>query len=883
MANQFDVVVQLTSGLLPESDRAVRLQEFSRELGWRPTDRLDLPALRRIASALLLVEHGLENSAVVSFLQSPKQYSTLSSEERQSLLSVSYNNLVDWHVAIDGSVISFVYVRTKIPTSVERYEFSRENYENLRSEIFEQIVGRRPSPNIPALDDALIRTISLWKRSLSAELDNSVSNMQLARLFNGLIFVRALEDQRRRVTPNDEDLLLKRWSQKAAPVNVRALLSDALRELVDSKIPAFLFNERDLAKFDQLDREAVHSLLFDFYENRFAPYRYDFAVISKHALSRIYEQYVSLLRQDESPQLSLLPQLPSEFSDKSQGAVYTPQFIARFFSRFLREHIPPYHFKRLRTIDPACGSGIFLRTLLEFQCDPTNDALRPELIEAAFLNTVGLDRDPNAVAATQLSLSLLYLVLTNRLPTALSVFQKEFLDPAPPPPQAKAPFDAVLTNPPFVSLDVQDAATRARLTEFLGSHGSGRIDLYLAFLKDAIERLLPGGFGLFVLPHSFLLSKSGQGIRSWLLEQCWVHCLADLSAIRVFEDTNVYVILLIVQRKSGNLSEVKATIVKCQDQVGHALQDAIEGKRTEGKFYSIHEVEQSAFKTEGWLLFAPTEAAINRRLGGFPALEEILEVRQGVVTGADDVFVIDNKALPDDEPSLFVPLLRDREMQAYVVPKRTSQSVFFPYLGDAKVTERKLRSDFPKTWAYLLKHRKRLENRTGLARYRKAWWEPMWPREPNTLLRPKLVVPHLVVVPRFAFDVRGRYAVSRSPFFIARVLSDEERILKLMLAILNSSVCFWYLQTHSHVYRHGYTMLESKTLAKTPVPDINRWSSSEKKRLLELVDKRLKAEGQQRDALNAEIDGFVSDAYGLTAKEKKALGLEEAQTYHAPI
>ena len=790
---------------------------------------------------------------------------------------MSYNNLVDWHVAIEGSAIDFVYVRTRVPTSVQRYEFSRENYESLRSEMFEQVVGRRPSPNIPALDDALIKTISLWKRSLSAELHSAVTTAQLARLFNALVFVRALEDQHRRLVPNDEDLLLERWRQEAAPANVRLLLSDVLRKLVGSDVPEFLFHEPDLAAFDQLDRAAVGSLLFDFYENRFAPYRYDFAVISKHALSRIYEQYVSLLRQDESAQLSLLPQLPSEFSDKSQGAVYTPQFIARFFSRFLREHIPPYQFKRLRTIDPACGSGIFLRTLLEFQCDPTNDSLRPELIESAFLNTVGLDRDANAVAATQLSLSLLYLVLTNRLPKYLSIFQKDFFDLTPPPPPAEAPFDAVLINPPFVSLDVQDAATRASLAEFLGSQGSGRIDLYLAFLKDAVERLVPGGFGLFVLPHSFLLSDSARGIRSWVLEQCVVHCLADLSAIRVFEDTSVYVILLIVQRKSESLPDVKATIVKCQDQVGHALQDAIEGKRTEGKFYSIHEVEQSEFKSEGWLVLAPTEAAIDRRLGSLPALEEFLEVRQGVITGADDVFIIDCKTVPEDEPSLFVPLLRDREMQPYTTPKRTSQSVFFPYFDGAKVTEKELRSKFPKTWTYLLKHREILEKRKSLARYRKLWWEPMWPREPNTLLRPKLVVPHLVIMPRFALDGRGRYAVSHSPFLIARVLSDEEQILKLMLAVLNSSACFWYLQTHSHVYRHGYTMLESKTLAKTPVPDINLWSSSDKKRLLGLVDRRLKAEGAQRDSLNAEIDVFVSDAYGLTANERKALGLEEAR------
>ena len=878
MANQFDVVAQLTSGYLPESDRVVRLQEFSRELGWRPTDRLDTPAVRQIAGTQLLVEHGLENSAVVSFLLSPKQYSTLTSEERQSLLSTSYNNLVDWHVAIDGAGISFVYVRTRIPTPVARHELSRENYESLRSEIFEQVVGLRPSPNIPALDDALIKTISLWKRSLNAELGNEVGNAQLACLFNSLIFVRALEDQRRRLNGNADDLLLERWRHPNPPATLRALLTGALQQLDVQDIPAFLFREVDLEIFDRLDHALIHSLLFDFYENRFAPYRYDFAVISKHALSRIYEQYVSLLRQDESAQLSLIPQLPSEFSDKSFGAVYTPLFIARFFARFLREHIPPYQFKRLRSLDPACGSGIFLRTLLEFQCDPTNDSLPRDLVGTAFENAVGLDRDPNAVAAAQLSLSLLHLVLTDRLPTSLSVFQRDFFDESVQPALVDAPFDAILINPPFVSIDVQDINTRTRLAAFLGAQGKGRVDLYLAFVKDAVERLPPGGFGLFVLPHSFLLSKSAKGVRDWLLEQCWVHCLADLSAIRIFEDTNIYIILLIVQRKSETLPEVQATVIKCQDQVGHALQDAIEGKRVEGKFYSIHSVEQSSFKSQGWLVLAPTESTMDKRMRSLPTLEDFLELKQGVVTGSDGIFIIDSRAVPSDEQSLFIPLLRDREMQAYTVPRRTSQSVFFPYFQGSKVNEKELRRNFPKTWAYLTEHREVLAKRTSLARYRKEWWEPMWPREPNTLLQPKLVVPHLVIMPRFALDIRGRYAVSRSPFLIARVSSEEDRILKLMLAVLNSTVCFWHLQTHSHVYSHGYTMLENKTLAKTPVPDINLWSSSEKMRLISIVDKRLKADGQERDALDAEIDLFVSDAYGLTASERRALGLEDIQS-----
>src|ERR1035437_269591 len=874
MANQFDIVAQLTSGFLSESDRVVRLQEFSRELGWRPTDRLDTPALREIAGTQLLVEHGLENSAVLSFIQSPKLYSTLSSEDRQSLLSTSYNNLVDWQVAIDSAGISFVYVRTRIPTPVERRELSRENYESLRSEIFEQVVGRRPSPNIPALDDALIKTISLWKRSLDAELGGRASNAQIAGLFNALIFVRALEDQRRRLNRNVERRLLERWRQPSPPAALRLLLAGVLQELAGQDVPTFLFREADLAVFDTLDRSLVHQLLFDFYENRFAPYPYDFAVISKHALSRIYEQYVSLLRQDESAQLSLIPQLPTEFSDKPYRAVYTPLFIARFFARFLREHIPPYQFKRLRSMDPACGSGIFLRTLLEFQCDPSNDSLPPGLVGAAFENAVGLDRDPNAVAAAQLSLSLLHLVLTDRLPESLSVFQRDFFEASPPPAQVDTQFDAILMNPPFVSTDVQDAVTRTRLADFLGEQGKGRVDLYLAFVKDAVERLPPGGFGLFVLPHSFLLSKSAQKLRDWILEQCLVQCLADLSAVRVFEDTNIYVILLIVQRKSETLPATKATVIKCQDQVGLALQDAIEGKRVEGKLYSIHEVEQTVFKSSGWLVLAPTESAMASRMRKLPVLEEFLELRQGVVTGADDIFIVENRAIPRDEKSLFIPLLRDREMEAYIVPRRTSQSVFFPYFEGAKIKEKDLRSDFPETWKYLTGHRQRLAKRTSLARYRKEWWEPMWPRDPNTLLRPKIVTPHLVIMPRFALDIRGRHAVSRSPFLIARVSSDEESILKLMLAVLNSSVCFWHIQSHSHVYRHGYTLLENKTLAKTPVPDINLWTTSEKMRLIGLVDKRLKNDPQERDALDAEIDLHVSEAYGLTANERKAIGLE---------
>ena len=764
MANQYDIVALLTSGSLPAGEHTLRLQEFSRGLGWRPSDRLDIPGIKDIASAHLLVEHGLEHSAVLTFLRPPHEFPNLTSERRHQLLAASYNNLVDWHVAIEPSAITFIYVRANHSQAIiERRRITRDSYDDLRSEIFEQIDGKRPHANFPALDDALIQTISFWKRALAMEL-GGVSNTDLSSLFNALIFARALEDQRRRERPNGYRALLEEFAASTTGESVRRVIRRTLTKFVDT-VPTYLFDEDRLAVFDSLDRDTVRTLLIQFYDNQFAPYAYDFAVISKHALSRIYEHYVSLLRQDDDrTQMRLLPQMPSEFADRSTGAVYTPQFIARFFARYLRAHITPYQFKRLRVIDPACGSGVFLRTLLEFQCDPNTDGFDADSVQLAFQNARGIDLDANAIAATQLSLSLLHLVLTNRLPTALPLAVGSFFSEESMPPTLQ---DVAIANPPFVPIGMQDMVLRQQVADVVGSHGTGRMDACLAFLKRSIDILEPGGLGFFVLPQSFLVGVSARGMRQYVTEHCWIRCLADLSSIRVFGDTNVYVILLIIQRKSPALDAPTATIVRCQDLVGHALQDVVEGKRAEHRYYNIYDAEQKEFESPRWFILPSAEAAVRSRLEALPRLHEYLDVKQGIVTGADDVFIVRTKDIPADDESLFLPLLSDREMEAYSIPRRTTASVFFPFWNGEKVNDEVLRKRFPETWRYLLKHKQRLEKRRGLERYRKEWWEPMWPRDPGTVLRPKIVTPHLIITPRFGLDAHGTFAVSRSPFLIA--------------------------------------------------------------------------------------------------------------------
>src|SRR5207245_10885334 len=119
-----------------------------------------------------------------------------------------------------------------------------------RVEAFDRIVGRRPNPNLKSLDRALIETISFWKRSLAAELGQDVKLDHISALFNAIIFVRALEDDRHHQTPNSQRILLNEWSDSAQPpATVAACIQSCMARLGAADLPPDLLDLRHLRRF----------------------------------------------------------------------------------------------------------------------------------------------------------------------------------------------------------------------------------------------------------------------------------------------------------------------------------------------------------------------------------------------------------------------------------------------------------------------------------------------------------------------------------------------------------------------------------------------------------------------------------------------------------
>jgi len=843
------------------TDRVRIFHDFAGSFGWHPSDYLGAEyGLEAKSNGHLLVEHGLEHAAVLTFIAEPARCVELSLYEARALLQVSYNNLVDLHLVIDSNAVTVYFNRAESP-KVEERKIGLADFAALRAEEFQRAPDYGRMANIPALDTVMIATIDYWKRFLYGEVEGAKKNENLSALFNAIIFVRAVEDHYELKYGSKGLTLLERW-QRAGSKDLPQVLTSALRAHKAGKGAASLLSLERLQVFSKLDPAVVESLFLDFYRVKRTPYSYNFALMSRHAVSRIYEKYVALLRQEEGTvgqDRTLFPiDLPEAQRNKAAGVIYTPQFIPRFFSRFIEAEMPSQAFRQLKIADPACGSGIFLRTFLEQKME--GHAMSTAGIKQCFKRVLGLDVDENACQASRLSLALLHLMRTDELPTAKSaeIRTAEVIEHFENNPDLEGAFGAVLGNPPFVRWELMTETLRERVRQSLSDVVSGRVDLYLGILRVAMRMVEADGYLAFVLPHSFLVGGAPNAIRNELREEFWIRSIVDLSAIRVFEDFSAYVVLLIAQKKSGFQSAPACRVVLCQDFVGKALQDCLDNKTVRTPYYSVFDVEQEYFGDGPWFLIGPEEARLEQKLKKMCTLDDFLLVREGMVTGDDSHYILGVRDLRGKEKELFAPFLPDRQIERYTVPKKPSEYVYYPYKQKSRIPEEELKKRTA-TWTYLEQIREHLR-----ASASRAWPYLVRGREKDNILRPKIIAPHLMLVPRFALDLEGKYVVSRGPFVFPRENNDPA-FLKFFAAVLNSSVVHWYLGSHAYRFSEGYVQLDPKYVRAIPVPDPSRLASALRTRIVELVDRRLESESLE---LERELDCLVLEAYGLDSGEK---------------
>jgi len=138
MTQEFQIIDKLTQTKIVEFDKQRYLKDFSRLLGWEPSDKIEtIKEIENISNGHIIVEHGLVQSAVITFLTT--SFDNLRIEQKQKILTISYNNLIDWHIYVQKDKVYYVYNRRENIDPIVK-NISENSVENIRSTMFSQIV-----------------------------------------------------------------------------------------------------------------------------------------------------------------------------------------------------------------------------------------------------------------------------------------------------------------------------------------------------------------------------------------------------------------------------------------------------------------------------------------------------------------------------------------------------------------------------------------------------------------------------------------------------------------------------------------------------------------------------------------------------------------------
>ncbi|EHU5806602.1 class I SAM-dependent DNA methyltransferase, partial [Campylobacter jejuni] len=239
------------------------------------------------------------------------------------------------------------------------------------------------------------------------------------------------------------------------------------------------------------------------------------------------------------------------------------------------------------------------------------------------------------------------------------------------------------------------------------------------------------------------------------------------------------------------------------------------------------------------------------------------------------------------EKEILKPLLMGDSFHRYEKPISNSM-VLFPYYRqdntDVKkmclYDENELKSKFPKAWEYLKECESILRAReNGRLSSDDLWWRYIYPKNQTLFNKEKLLCPDICNNTHFVLDNLGEFYFTTTIYGYVRNEEYKNLDYKYLMAVLNSSLTWWFLQKTSVVMRGGFYRIKPAYIEKFCIPKINSKNEKLADELINLVDEILKAKEQDKNAntqeLENKINSLVYKLYNLTDDEIKIIKNKE--------
>ncbi len=495
------------------------------------------------------------------------------------------------------------------------------------------------------------------------------------------------------------------------------------------------------------------------------------------------------------------------------GIVFTPKYISDYIAKDLFANITKWN-KNIRIIDPGCGCGIFLISMIE----EIHNRFKVDIVEIIENNIFGIDILEENIRRCRYVLQIYCFMngiglqeLNDNLVSMDSVssdwrslFPKEGY------------FDFIIGNPPYVNTHDLNKSTISFLKKSFATTKTGVFNLFYAFIEHGLNQLTPTGLLEFIVPNNFLTIKSAENLRVLLQKGKHVCSILDFADNMVFKPVRTYNCIIKLSKSP-------------QDKIWYSVMEKTENIYKTLKTMSFHSLPVKSLDKNRWILV--DEKTLNNIASIESQKYPIKDfIRTGIATLRDGIYFVESlngdfyKVVDDIrypiESEIVKPIYKIPELKNCTNPRDAMQHILFPYVKGKNryelIDEGIFIEKYPHAYTYLLKMKPILDERDK-GKCNAGTWYAYGRTQGLNKYGKKLMFPTFANHPKFIY-IDDENALFCNGY---AVFENEQIPLVTLVKILNSSIMDYYISNTSYSIEGGYYCYQKKYIEKFSIPELS--------------------------------------------------------------
>ncbi|HAZ37972.1 MAG TPA: DNA methyltransferase [Clostridiaceae bacterium] len=522
-------------------------------------------------------------------------------------------------------------------------------------------------------------------------------------------------------------------------------------------------------------------------------------------------------------------------SKKNTGRFYTPVEIVDFM---VSDAISKINYKQniyIKILDPCCGGGYFLICIYEKLIEMAKE-LKLENPEQHIINNniFGFDTDNTAVLITKIELYERSGVLSD------NILEKDFLL------SENTGFDIIIGNPPYMGHKVLSEDYRRKLSSKYDDVFRDKGDISYCFIKKSVNSLYEGGILQFFTSRYMLEALNGKGIRNFLSKN-FIDKIIDFYGVRVIKGVGIdNIILTVIKQKPSNSINYYKLNISAKDKGSKVFEDI---KLGENKYVSCLNVKSDSLKDDGWIFLSTIEENVLNKIKGVE-LNILCDSFQGVITGCDSAFVMDNNTADEllIEKGILKPWIKNKDIKPFYIEPSSDVLI---YTNDLLNIE-----NYKNALKHIENFKEKLKLRRECKKGLRKWYEIQWGRDKRLFENKKIVYPFKASSNRFALD-EGSYFSADVYGIRIKDMFQGMISYEYLLGILNSRIYEFYIKSMAKKLGDNLYEYYPNKIMKLKIPNL----------IKEVEDEVI----SKKDNFKDNIDNILKDYFKITDEEYEAI------------